>query len=73
MKYLNITFLIGNGFDIGMGMKSRFKDFFPIYELLSKNKEPEIKQLSDEIDGNHETWADFEAKLGEYTLKFYTL
>lgn len=70
MKYLNITFLIGNGFDVGMGMKSRFKDFFPIYELLSKNKEPEIKQLSDEIGGNHETWADFESKLGEYTLKF---
>ena len=70
MKYLNITFLIGNGFDIGMGMKSRFKDFFPIYQFLSQDKKPEIKQLADEIGGDYETWADFESKLGEYTLEF---
>ena len=31
---VKITFLIGNGFDVGVGMNSRFKDFFPIYQLL---------------------------------------
>lgn len=67
---MNITFLIGNGFDVGIGMKSRFKDFFPIYKENSKSKAERIKQLSDEIEGNHETWADFEKALGEYTVKF---
>ena len=67
---MNITFLIGNGFDVGLGMKSRFKDFFPIYKEKSQNKEPRIKQLSDNIEGNYDTWADFENALGEYTLKF---
>ena len=67
---MNITFLIGNGFDVGVGMKSKFKDFFPIYKEKSKSKEKRIKQLSDEIEGNYETWADFEKALGEYTAKF---
>lgn len=67
---MNITFLIGNGFDVGVGMKSKFKDFFPIYKEKAKSKEKRIKQLSDEIEGNYETWADFEKALGEYTVKF---
>ncbi len=67
---MNITFLIGNGFDVGLGMKSRFIDFFPVYKEKSKNKEKRIKQLSDSIDGNYETWADFEKALGKYTLEF---
>lgn len=36
---MNITFLIGNGFDVGMGMKSRFSDFFPKYCADSIDKE----------------------------------
>lgn len=67
---MNITFFIGNGFDVGMGMHSKFKDFFPIYQVKSKNKPARIKQLSDEIGENYETWADFESALGVYTLKF---
>lgn len=67
---VKITFLIGNGFDVGVGMNSRFKDFFPIYEAKSRTKDKRIKMLSEEIDGNYETWADFESALGKYTLKF---
>lgn len=67
---MNITFLIGNGFDVGLGMKSRFKDFFPIYKEKSQNKDFRIKQLSDSIEGDYETWADFESALGAYTLNF---
>ena len=67
---MNITFLIGNGFDVGLGMKSRFKDFFPIYREHSTKKSEKIKQLSKEIDADYKTWADFETALGEYTLKF---
>lgn len=67
---MHITFLIGNGFDIGVGMKTRFRDFFPIYQQQSKEKEPRIKRLSDEIGDNFDTWADFESALGEYTKNF---
>ncbi len=67
---MNITFLIGNGFDVGMGMKSSFKDFFPIYQEISKNKSQNIRQLSEEIGNDYDTWADFESALGRYTQKF---
>ena len=43
---VNITFLIGNGFDVGVGMNSKFKDFFPIYQVKSIDKAPEIRQLA---------------------------
>lgn len=69
---MNVTFLIGNGFDIGVGMRSRFKDFFPEYQEKSKNKPKRIKQLADEIGDDYETWADFESALGRYTVKFDT-
>lgn len=67
---MNITFFIGNGFDVGVGMKSKFKDFFPIYKEMSKTKDIRIKQLSDEIEKDYETWADFEKALGDYIEKF---
>lgn len=51
-------------------MKSRFKDFFPIYKEKSQNKELRIKQLSDSIEDDYDTWADFEKALGDYTLEF---
>ena len=71
---MNITFLIGNGFDVGVGIKSRFKDFFPVYKEKSKTKTDRIKQLSNKIEedyeNNYETWADFETALGLYTAEF---
>ena len=67
---MKITFLIGNGFDVGVGMNSKFKDFFPTYEAKSRDKEPRIKMLSDDVGNDYETWADFEGALGKYTTKF---
>lgn len=69
---MNITFLIGNGFDVGIGMKSRFKDFFPVYQKNACEKEESIRSFSDEIGSDYDTWADFEVALGKYTLKFNT-
>lgn len=67
---MNITFLIGNGFDVGLGLKSRFKDFFPIYKNLSMTKNEKIRKFSEEINENIDAWSDFESALGEYTTNF---
>ncbi len=67
---MNITFLIGNGFDVGMGLKSKFSDYFPIYIEESKEKDNSIKALADDIEINRAEWSYFEKKLGEYTEKF---
>lgn len=65
-----VTFLIGNGFDVGMGLRSKFSDFFPIYCEESKNKDVSIKKLADNIEKNAEDWAYFERQIGIYTSNF---
>ena len=67
---MQITFLIGNGFDVGLGMKSKFSDYFPIYVKESHNKEEHIKKLSEAIKADKDTWAYFEKQKGEYTSQF---
>ena len=67
---MDVTFLIGNGFDIGVGLPSKFVDFFPVYEKNSKGKPDEIRELANNIGKDYETWADFEAALGQYTAQF---
>lgn len=67
---MNITFLIGNGFDKGIGLNSNFTDFFPVYQKNSKAKKEHVKWLSDNIGKDYKTWADFERQIGRYTANF---
>lgn len=67
---MNITFLIGNGFDLGLGVRSKFKDFFPKYVKKSENKKDDIKKLSEQIGADYDTWSDFETQMGRYTAEF---
>lgn len=55
---MNITFLIGNGFDVGMGMKSRFSDFFPKYCAESVDKEESLRALSKDIEEHQDDWCN---------------
>lgn len=57
---MNITFLIGNGFDINLGLKTKYEDFYPYY--LSKGHND---MISKSIAGHYEKWADLELALGE--------
>lgn len=66
---MNITFLIGNGFDLGLGLNTRFEDFYPQY-IKSKSKSKNILQFKEEISKNIKNWSDFEYQLGQYTLEF---
>lgn len=64
---MNITFLIGNGFDIRLGLKTRYTDFYNIYIDSNKDRaeDDSIKKFTDLIDPNYETWADFEMAFAE--------
>lgn len=58
---MNITFLIGNGFDINLGLRTRYSDFYPYF--INKCSEKNIIKgwlIKDEM-----RWADLEKKLGE--------
>ena len=70
---MQVTFLIGNGFDLNLGLETKYAHFYPLY--LSSPKfavdDPDIlafKELLAE-DGSYARWADFERALGEHTTE----
>ena len=58
---MNVTFLIGNGFDLNLGLKTSYKDFYKYY---IENTQPDM--LSTSISENYELWADLETGIGNY-------
>ena len=63
---MNILYLVGNGFDLNLGMKTSYNDFYKYYSSL-KSKNSLIQKLKDEIDGHNINWSDLELALGDYT------
>lgn len=79
---MKITFLIGNGFDINLGLKTKYKDFINYYknfdyvervfnEEIIINQEKRKKELIDlfkkNIKNDIEMWSKGELALGKYT------
>ena len=66
---MDVTFLIGNGFDLGIGLKTGYKDFYDVY-CQSKSSDSEMLQhFKSDILKEPETWADFESAFGEYASR----
>jgi hypothetical protein len=64
---MNIVYLIGNGFDLNLGMKTRYSNFIEHYKKLPTDDDTKIvKKLQDEIEKNIENWSDFEFELGKF-------
>ena len=67
---MDVTFLVGNGFDISAGLHTSYKDFYKWY-LKRPTTIETIKRFKAEIQrGMYDTWADFEVGLGQYTSNF---
>lgn len=64
-----ITFLVGNGFDIRMGLQSSYKSLEKYYVGIKK-EDPVLQQFQQAIESSGELWADFETALGGYTAAF---
>lgn len=58
---MNITFFIGNGFDLNLGLKTDYKSFYDYYT----KKCPE-DMLAKAISKDYRLWSDLELGLGEY-------
>ncbi len=65
---MRIVFLMGNGFDISLGLKTSYTDFHKYY-TRSFHIEPCIKKLKQAIKEDLENWSDFEKAFGIYTKK----
>ena len=78
---MNTTFVLGNGFDINLGLNTRYKDFYDYYRSIDSDNDVIIRlkqsinasilgikdNKDDEID-----WSDLELGLGEYTKHLST-
>lgn len=62
---MDLVFLLGNGFDINIGMKTRYCNFYDFY-LKQVSSNAIIKTFKNDIQENIEDWADLELRLGEY-------
>jgi len=59
-----VAFIIGNGFDLSLGLKTSYRDF---YEYVRSRKLHPENRIYKAITESPKTWADFELALGQYT------
>lgn len=58
---MNITFLIGNGFDLNLGLNTRYADFYPYFI----EKSTENNMIRTWLEADELLWADLEEQLGK--------
>ena len=68
---MNVTFLIGNGFDLACGLKSKYLDSYDGY-TTSASSSVAVEKFKKSIERNNLTWADFEMQLAKYASEFET-
>lgn len=73
MKPINTTLIIGNGFDLSLGMKTSYKSFYEYLEersFFDKYKElPLIEYIHNSI--KRDLWYDFESIIKEFATQHY--
>ena len=63
---MNITFLIGNGFDRNLGLHTTYSDFVQHYKKTTP-KTDTLKKFHTYIKDNDELWSSAEIAMGKYT------
>lgn len=66
---MNITFLIGNGFDRNLGLKTTYSDFVEEYKKTDA-KTQTLKDFRQYINANEKLWSAAEVEMGRYTAEF---
>lgn len=73
---MNVTYMIGNGFDLNLGLKTRFSDFLNAYMQSDSSSEyiedfkKYLKEWKEKKTSDGINWSDTEKAFGEYTEKF---
>ena len=70
---MNYTFLLGNGFDLSMGLHTSYRDFLRVYQAAPSNSESiraAKTALFDQLGPRAELWADLERALGMLSSRF---
>ena len=67
---MNITFMLGNGFDINMGLKTSYPDFLRHY-LAQPKKNDVLERFRQSINAELPNWTDVEIAIGRCTRDFF--
>lgn len=66
---MNLLFVIGNGFDLQLGLPTSYSDFYQYY--ISRPSQSEvISRLKGEISQNQQNWSDLELALGKISANY---
>jgi len=69
-----VTFIIGNGFDVNVGLKTRYTDFYKVYTEKKSGDSKSVRRFKEEIlkseAHNWKNWADFELQMGIHSKEF---
>lgn len=66
---MNITYLVGNGFDLNLGLDTRYTDFLKVYRPDTSDSHI-LRNFKEQIANNLPLWANAELAFGEYTSNF---
>lgn len=69
---MDILYILGNGFDLQLGLPTRYSDFYNYYSGL-ESKSDAIKKLKEDIKEKPKDWSDLEEALGKYTSQTKTI
>ncbi len=64
---MNITFLIGNGFDLNLGLKTTYNNFIEEYKKEKSSDGEIIKKFKQLINMSQKDWGNAERAFGKYT------
>lgn len=74
---MKVVFIIGNGFDICLGLKTQYKDFYNYYlNKETPEDKPQVKNLKEHLKKDHsgedgyKYWSDLEIGMGNYAINF---
>lgn len=65
---MNVTFLIGNGFDRNLGLATTYAEFVKEYKELDPPTKT-VEEFRNHIKDNEELWSSAEVALGQYTAQ----
>lgn len=63
---MQILYIIGNGFDLNLGLKTSYNDFYQYYKTV-ESKNENVQKLKENISKTYDSWSDLELALGSYT------
>lgn len=63
-----VTFILGNGFDLGLGLKTSYNDMYDSYVMHNKGDSPNISDFKFELMfyDSYDNWSDFEMGMAKY-------